>query len=359
MSIHRTKYNTYIVRWRCDGKEVSKTFRSKDSAAKFDAKVRLAELPVKKIETAQMSFREFADEFITNYAMVSKEESSVHEDRSVLKNHLIPSFGSYRIGMIDYKEASQVRMQLVKSGLNRKTINNIFALLKRMLTVAVRWGYLPHNPVAHLEPLKFQGSEMKFWSFDESDRYLDYIQPRNLNLYEIVAFALNTGLRYGEQRGLLRDCLDFQRREIIVKRSWCSRTNKLIQRTKGKKERRVPMNQLVFDMLRRRFREVEGEFIFPFNLSNLRNRLLVTSMARAGVPRIRFHDFRHSFASQLVMSGVPLFKVKELMGHSDYKTTLRYTHLAPDQLDGITEVLLRTRKSENSVEFDSLRKVVS
>ena len=66
----------------------------------------------------------------------------------------------------------------------------------------------------------------------------------------------------------------------------------------------------------------------------------------AGLRRIKFHEIRHSFASQLVMNGVPLKAVQELLGHADMTMTLRYSHLAPNvHYDAISTLL-----SENGLE---------
>ena len=59
----------------------------------------------------------------------------------------------------------------------------------------------------------------------------------------------------------------------------------------------------------------------------------------AGLPEIRFHDLRHSFASQLVSAGRPLREVQELLGHQSMQVTLRYAHLAPERMRDAIDVL--------------------
>ena len=68
-----------------------------------------------------------------------------------------------------------------------------------------------------------------------------------------------------------------------------------------------------------------------------------TALARAGIKAFRFHDLRHTAASHLLMRGATLPEVKEILGHSDIRMTMRYAHLGPahlrgavDRLDGLT-----------------------
>ncbi|MCY1552644.1 Tyrosine recombinase XerD [compost metagenome] len=62
-------------------------------------------------------------------------------------------------------------------------------------------------------------------------------------------------------------------------------------------------------------------------------------LKNAGVEDFRWHDMRHDFASRLVMAGVPLNTVRDLLGHSDIKMTLRYAHLAPDSKAAAVELI--------------------
>jgi site-specific recombinase XerD len=118
---------------------------------------------------------------------------------------------------------------------------------------------------------------------------------------------------------------------------------------KSEKERYVPLNKLAFETLSRWHRQSKRvtprNLVFPSpktceKLDNCKSSWEAL-LKRAGIENFRWHDMRHDFASQLVMKGVDLNTVRELLGHSDLKMTLRSAHLAPENKMKAVEMLDR------------------
>jgi site-specific recombinase XerD len=139
-------------------------------------------------------------------------------------------------------------------------------------------------------------------------------------------------LRRAIDRSLLRGGRALHRDLSVVFRR--SSTNGIVGPTKSGKERKVPLTQSLERALRE-IRHAKGPRVFcnpdgsPLTLWQLHERLW-SACRRAGLRRIRWHDCRHSFASQLIMAGTPLRQVQEWLGHSTITMTMRYAHLAPN-----------------------------
>lgn len=344
MSVHKTKYGTFLVRWRRNGKQKSKTKKRKIDADKLDAEKILGkdrELPETNQHAKCIAFGEFAEIFIRDYGEVHKTGSSLIRDKQVIRDFFLPSWHARPLNSITMRDGVVVQAML-KTGkrLAPKSVNNIMSVAHKIFEEAVHWDYIQSNPLHGLRRLKVPEADYRFWTFVERDRFLSYARAENFDFYRIVAVAVFTGLRRGEMEGLLRDALDFERREIIVKRSYCHKTHKLNEYTKSKKIRRVPMNDLVFKLLHEKALLPPSAQVLPGPYHNFGSLCMQPFSEAAGVSVIRFHDLRHTCASHLAMKGVSVFKIKELLGHQDLKTTMRYMHLAPGGLDGITDVLL-------------------
>jgi len=104
---------------------------------------------------------------------------------------------------------------------------------------------------------------------------------------------------------------------------------------KSSKTRHIPLSPIAFSTITNWKTQVPNQIgrVFPSDngerLDNVKNSW-TSILEAAAIPSFRWHDMRHDFASKLVMKGVPLNTVRELCGHADLNTTLRYAHLAPD-----------------------------
>jgi integrase len=201
------------------------------------------------------------------------------------------------------------------------TVNRYLAVLRAAYSLAVRSGKADKNPVKQVKMLKEENERCRCLTAEEEERLLK-VMPEEWQPLFII--ALNTGLRKSELLDLLWADVDFQRRLIQVRKS------------KSKKKRFVPMRPVVFDLLKSLPRMINNEYVFYGHLKGQRLKDVPKEweiwLAEAGVKDFRWHDLRHTFASRLVSSGVPLYAVQVLLGHSSIKVTERYSHLEPDYL---------------------------
>lgn len=350
-SIHKTKFGTYRVRWREDGKLRSKTCKSRIEAERWQEKTepeiepQFEPHPEAPIESKTIIFKELAERWLSNYAEVRKAPSSVILDRQLLRDYWLPALGHLVLDEIKPTDILDLQAQLRKENrLAIKTINLITSLIHKIFDDAITWQLIDKNPSQGISPLRNAEQDMSFWTFEERDAFLAFAKRENPEVYEIIAMAVHTGLRKGELEGLCRDCLDFKRREIIVKRNYCTKTKKLNNYTKGKNIRHVPMNSTVLEILRRRENFFPHQPVFVLDFAHLAWRYFIPMQRQLGIKVIRFHDLRHTFASHLAMSGVSTFDIQKLLGHQSITMTQRYMHLAPDHLAGTTDVLEESRK---------------
>jgi len=158
--------------------------------------------------------------------------------------------------------------------------------------------------------------------------------------------ALHSGLRQGELMGMQWPDIDWNGNFILVKRS-IDRVYSMVVPTKNKKIRRVDLSDelLAEPALLRKKRKEEWlskgkneipEWVFCnqkggwLDASNVVNRHFLKCLEKARLPRLRFHDLRHTFSSLLLTDGAPIAYVSEQLGHSSIELTVkRYGHLIP------------------------------
>ncbi len=215
-------------------------------------------------------------------------------------------------------------------------MNRELNTIKNLFRKAVEWGYLKESAAKTATWMKTSKGTFRFLSREEADLILQAArQSGTQHLYPILAVALHTGMRRGEILRLRWEDVDFKKQRILV----ASRED---GHTKNYESRSVPMSKFVMDALRKHPRRLDSPYVFcgsdgkPFHDVNTS---FGKALRRAGIPHVRFHDLRHTFASWLVMKGVDMRTVQELLGHKDIRMTMRYSHLAPDHMRRAIHVL--------------------
>jgi integrase len=252
--------------------------------------------------------------------------STVHEKESHVRLYLNPALGSLRLDAVRGEQVDRLFAGLRRRGLSPKTCRNVRATLRRILASAVEWDLIESIPP--LPKIKVPDSSFDFLTREEGELLVGSCQHAEVRT--LLLFALHTGARAGEQLAVEWGDVDFASRQVVFRRS---STRGVVGPTKSGRERRVPLTARLHAALRSH-RHLRGPRVFcnadgsPLSIWQLHERLWA-ACRRAGLRKIRWHDQRHSFASQLVIAGVPLRQVQEWLGHSTIAMTMRYSHLAP------------------------------
>jgi integrase len=244
-------------------------------------------------------------------------------------------------------------------GVGARTVQLCHLRLCQALSQAVKWGILHRNVCDAVDAPRVTHAPGKVWTADDARRFIAAGEGTNLEaLWVLVA---TTGLRRGEALGVRWQDLDLDDRTMRVRQSVVIYKNKpIIQEPKSAAARRVvKLDPETVAMLRsHRAQQLErrlalgpiwheldlvfctgdGKALNPNNLY----RILDKVMARAGVPRIRLHDLRHSHTTLLLAAGMPIKAVSERLGHAKASTTLdTYAHVLPDMQDAAAETISR------------------
>jgi len=283
------------------------------------------------------TFKEFSEKWYKTYVLTNNRHSTQSGKLSALNVHLVPYFGKMKIKDITSLHIEQFKAVKIGSVLAPLSINGLLLILGKCLRCAQEWGELEKVP--KIKSLKVPPQKFDFLSREEGEQLLSVIEDPMW--YAMVLLAMRTGLRIGEILGLEWSDVDLAIQKLAVRKSVF---RDIVSSPKNNRERYLPLTPQVCDALRRiqrpnglLFQTKTGK---PLKYHRLR-KTLERFCKKAGLRTIGWHKLRHTFASQLVGSGVSLKATQELLGHSDLRMTMRYAHLAPSALKEAVQVLDR------------------
>jgi integrase len=257
----------------------------------------------------------------------------------IIRVHLKPLIGSVRLAKLAKVHVGRLLDDLEQRGVKARVRQMCFRVLHTALNVAVADDLLVANPAARIKQPRVPAYEMKTYSPEETARLLAAAQGHRL--YALLVVALDAGARQGEIFGLRWPGIDFATGVMSVTHSLEEiRGVRRLKEPKNGKVRRVLLTPFAVEALadHRKLMLAEGHYqatgpVFPSNTgdwlrkSNFRRQVFHIWQQKAGIPRLRFHDLRHTAATNLLQASIPLTTVAERLGHAKPSFTLNtYCH---------------------------------
>ncbi|WP_201066605.1 tyrosine-type recombinase/integrase [Thiorhodovibrio litoralis] len=280
------------------------------------------------LERARQRTPAFADFVQQQYLPFAKtNKRSWQTDETLLRVHLVPAFGDQLLHQITREAIAELIAQRLDAGAAPGSANRLIILMRYLFNLAARWKVpgVTENP-ARLVPLLIENNQReRFLSAEEVRRlFAALAESESLMLGFIVRMLVFTGARKNEVLQARWEEFD------LARRVW------RIPLPKSGKARHVPLSDAALQVLSEVPRYAHVPWVFA-NPKTERPYVHIysawnTARRRAGLEDVRIHDLRHSFASFLINSGRSIYEVQKLLGHTQIKTTQRYSHLSQETL---------------------------
>lgn len=329
--------------------------QARDRAIEILSQARLGINPDSKKPREQMTLKMFIESEYEAWRLANRKDGKADLHR--LQKNFVKEIGDRLLSEITPIAIEKWRTNRINDGKRIATVNRDIVILKSTLAKALEWGFIQEHPLKQLKLLKVDStakvrylhkheeialkeaiesrdSEMKgararanVWRVARRRPLYDDLTSRSFadHMTPMILLALNTGLRKGELFNLEWDNVDLDRAILTISGDMA----------KCGKTRHIPLNTITLSVLNNWRQQTSGDGLIFINnktgkmFDNV-NKAWDGILSAASIENFRWHDMRHHFASKLVMKGVDLNTVRELLGHSDIKMTLRYAHLAPE-----------------------------
>jgi integrase len=269
------------------------------------------------------------DEFWTHHYLpfASPRKRSIRRDQQLFRIQIQPTFGQSRLDQITRQQILALATFHKNSGLAGASVDHVTKLIRRLMTLAVEWDMLEKNPASRIQLFNEDNAVENYLDDEQLKRLMKVLQTdANRPVCLIAQFLLATGCRLNEA--------------LTAQWSLVDRKNRLWRisaiNSKSGKSRAVPLTDAALNVLDQI--GTEGSFDDVFVNAKTGKRYVHIRHAwrrlrnKAGLPWLRLHDLRHTFASMLVNSGQSLYAVQQCLGHADSRVTQRYAHLSTKTL---------------------------
>jgi integrase len=296
----------------------------------------------------QQTVKQFLEYWLEDVYKASVRLTTFRNGSILVRKHLIPALGHIKLQKLTAQQVQSFYAKKLKDGSTASRVRNIHATLHTALEHARRMKLISMNVCSDVELPRQRQSEQQPLTPEQARSLLQTVREHRLE--GLLTLALATGMREGELLGLRWSDVDLDNGRLWISRTLTYMTGHGFVEGEPKTargKRNIMLPQFVVDTLRRQhvsqlekrlavgtawvdrdlvFPDEDGDFLVSVTLLRRFRRLL----KEAGLPRIRFHDLRHSAATLLLGMGVPAKVVQELLGHSTISITMDvYSHVLP------------------------------
>lgn len=321
------KFRWEMIGYASDG--VNASYANRRRGAILDA-ISKGEKPKKQRSGSGMTFGEgwaiFDEKWLPNVARPN-------EERGRYKCYIAEPLAHRKMDSITTLELENLKAAMLERGLSAATVRLALGDVRRVYRKLKAWGvYDGPIPTEGLVIPKPDNARTRFLTQDEAIMLLDYLKGRSRTWHDIAFLSLHTGMRKGEVLALRGEHLDFASGRILVKDAKTgSRTVHMTAQVRTLLEEIRPANAALYV-----FSPKGNAGDRPVKTDS--DESFVRAVAACGLNngvtdrrhKVVFHTLRHTYCSWLAISGVPLFTIGELVGHSSVEMTKRYSHLCPD-----------------------------
>jgi len=301
---------------------------------------------VDAIRAEQYTVGQWMDIWFENCAKIKVRPSSHSTYRGYIENHIKPNIGKIplkKLSSLDLQKfykalLSGGRVERIESkkqpkGLSAKTVRNIHQIISSAMNFAIDQRLIATNPTVRCSLPKLEHREMKTLPAEDLTVFLR--EAKASGVFELYYIELATGLRRGELLGLKWEDIDLEQGVIHVRRQVARIDGEVVEAPLKTKNsyRSISIGQDAVKVLRGQRKKSNSEYVFPSPAGGPISpdsaiHMLHRVLKRAGLPKIRFHDLRHTFATVALQNGVDIKTVSGMLGHYSAGFTLdTYAHV--------------------------------
>ena len=341
----------YTVGKTLDGKQMRKSVYGKTQAEcrrKLDKAIFELDEGIHSSTSEDLSVHDWMETYFDCYASNKVKPLTLDKYRQDARLYIYPYIGAVRLKRLETEQIQRIYNELLMSKAP-KTVHNVHGVLHVALDKALKLGYIRINPCDNCELPKKTHPELNVLTTDEDIRaFFDAVTSNRYK--DAIVFDFLTGLRIGELLGLTWDCVDFDRNTITINKQLRRSTHGkgayyLLDSTKTDNTRTIIIPPLAINILKEVkekqdywrkhngndwknnmdlvFTDEFGKHLCHYTVyRNFKN--IAISI---GLPKMRFHDLRHSFATICLEEGDSIKIIQERLGHRNANTTLNtYSH---------------------------------